>query len=313
MASAWFVLAVGSERQHGGNDGYDDSPAAHYSWDSTVPQHGNLAVGDVIALWDKKVLLGVSVIERIEVGHGIKASYFHNECGKADFKALKTGDLRWWCNHCRTRFAETGVRDKVVTTYRSHHGRAWQDLRGRLTGKQIRALCDKPTSQHSMRPARWEKVRAALIEAGAHVTVDTTDGARAVIQGGHRRATVQVRRGQDAFRKQLLHEQGELCAFSGPSPASVLEAAHLYSFADSGEHHEHGGLLLRRDLHRLFDLGHVAVDPNTGYMDIRESVRVYPLYGQLHGKPLALPLNPQHRVWLGAHWDQHRSHSDTAD
>ncbi|MGW0283631.1 HNH endonuclease [Streptomyces sp. NPDC003236] len=312
MATAWFVLAVGNERQHGGNDGYDDNPAAHYSWDSTVPQHANLATGDVIALWDKKRLLGISVIERIDVGYSVKPSYFHNDCGKADFKRLKTGELKWWCNKCRVRFMAPGVRDKEVTTYRSHHGRAWQNLHGKLTGSDIRALCDKPTSQHSMRPARWEKVRSALLEAGARVTVDTTDGARAVIRGGHRRATVQVRQGQGSFREQLLTEQGERCAFSGQTPACALEAAHLYSFAETGEHYEYGGLLLRRDLHRLFDLGHIAVDPDSDLMDVREHIRAYPLYEQLHRRPLTLILHPQHRVWLGAHWDLHRTRTGTA-
>ncbi|MGY5120542.1 HNH endonuclease [Streptomyces sp. 900105755] len=306
MATAWFVLAVGSERQHGGNDGYDDNPAVHYSWDSTVPQHGNLATGDVIALWDKKSLIGISIIERIETGRAVKLSYFHEDCGRADFKALKTGDLRWWCNQCRIRFAEPGQREKEVTTYRSHHGRAWQNLQGRLSGRDIRALCDKPTSQHSMRPAQWERVRAALLDVGAIVSVDTADGARAVIRGGRRRATVKVRNGQDAFRRQLLAEQGEICAFSGPTPVSVLEAAHLYSFAESGEHHEYGGLLLRRDLHRLFDLGDITVDPTTDRLDVREDIRAYPLYSELHGKSLQLVIRAQHRVWLGAHWDLHR-------
>jgi N-acyl homoserine lactone hydrolase len=42
-----------------------------------------------------------------------------------------------------------------------------------------------------------------------------------------------------------------------------LEAAHLYSYAASGVHHLDGGLLMRRDVHRLFDLGHHAVRPNS--------------------------------------------------
>jgi hypothetical protein len=35
---AWLVLAVGTNRQHGGNDGYDDEPESHYGWDDTGPQ-----------------------------------------------------------------------------------------------------------------------------------------------------------------------------------------------------------------------------------------------------------------------------------
>lgn len=34
---AWLLLAVGDDRQPGGNEGYDDAPESHYSWDSTVP------------------------------------------------------------------------------------------------------------------------------------------------------------------------------------------------------------------------------------------------------------------------------------
>ncbi|WP_251094519.1 HNH endonuclease [Streptomyces sp. Caat 7-52] len=306
MVTAWFVLAMGADRTHGGNDGYDDDPARHYSWDSTVPQHANLAEGDVIALWDKKKLLGISVIERIDRGSEVKTTYFHPACNKASFKPLKTGDQRWWCAKCRERFNEPGTRTKPVTTYRSHHSRAWQDLHGRLTGAQIRALCDQPRSQHAMRPARWEKIHAALLDAGAPVPTGATEGARAVIRGGHRTATVETRVGQAAFRERLLQEQGEACAFSGPTPSAALEAAHLYSYAKTGEHHEFGGLLLRRDLHRLFDLGHIAVNPDTTTLDVSEAIRNHPLYGQLHGQQLPLQLHPQHRVWLGAHWDKHR-------
>jgi hypothetical protein len=307
MSTVWFVLAMGGERQHGSNDGYDDDPSSHYSWDDTVPQHGNIAAGDVIALWNKKTLLGMSVIEKIDTGSAVKPVYFHKACGKADFKALKTGDERWWCNKCEARFAERGSRMKDVTTYRSHHSRAWQDMTGRLTGEQIRALCDKPRSQHSMRPARWEKVRDALKDAGAGMPAAVTDKARAVIRGGHRPATVQVREGQVQFRKHLLEAHGEVCAFSGPTPAVAMEAAHLYSYADESVHYEYGGFLLRRDLHRLFDLGHIAVHPETGKLDVGKAVADYPLYGHLHGQDLFVALRPEHRVWLGAHWDKHRS------
>jgi hypothetical protein len=305
----WLVLAMGSERVHGGNDGYDDDPARHYSWDSTVPQHANVSAGDVIALWDKKKLLGVSVVERIDLGSEVKRTYYHRACNKASFKPLKTGEQRWWCAVCRERFDDPGTRTKPVTTYRSHYSRAWQDLSGRLTGAQVRALCDKPKSQHAMRPARWEKVRAALLEVGAVLPVTVADGARAVIRGGHRRATVEVRLGQAAFRKRLLDEHGQRCAFSGPTPAAALEAAHLYSYAESGEHHEYGGLLLRRDLHRLFDLGCIAVNPDTATLDVSDEVRGFPVYALLADQPLTIDLHPQQRVWLGAHWDIHRGPS----
>jgi hypothetical protein len=44
----WCLRSV-TNRQHGGNEGYDDDPAVHYSWDSTVPNHEAVAGRDAIA------------------------------------------------------------------------------------------------------------------------------------------------------------------------------------------------------------------------------------------------------------------------
>ncbi|MBK3629821.1 HNH endonuclease [Streptomyces sp. MBT49] len=310
MTTAWLVLAVGDARQHGGNDGYDDNPREHYSWDSTVPNHGRLAVGDVIALWDKKELIGVSVIHGIDTGTAQKNLYFCPQCRKADFKRRSRLTPACRCGQCGALFDTPGRKVETVTTYTSRHGRAWIDGRGLLTGKQLRALCDSPDSQLSMRSARWEKLRDAVLATGRADAVAGLTGQthkRVPIPGGHRFAKVRTRVGQDAFRTTLLREQGEQCAISGPAPADVLEAAHLYSYAETGEHHDFGGLLLRRDLHRLFDKGRIAVDPETDLLDTDPALDAYPLYAELHGKPLAFSLRAEHRVWLTAHWNTHRA------
>jgi ribosomal protein L37AE/L43A len=314
MTTAWLVLAVGDARQHGGNDGYDDNPRYHYSWDSTVPNHARIVVGDVIALWDKKELIGVSVIDGIDTGTQDKTVYFCPECKKADFKRRSRMTPACRCNQCGATFDTPEQKVKTVTTYRSRHGRRWIDGRGLLTGAQLRALCDSPNSQLSMRPARWEKLRDALLATEQTSAEDLSGLAvqsfkRAPIAGGHRFAKVRTRLGQAAFRAALLREQGEQCAISGPAPADVLEAAHLYSYAESGEHHDFGGLLLRRDLHRLFDNGRIAVDPETGLLDAAPELDAYPIYAELHGKPMALNLRPEHRAWLAAHWNKHRADS----
>ncbi|WP_328735454.1 HNH endonuclease [Streptomyces bobili] len=309
MTTAWLVLAVGDARQHGGNDGYDDNPREHYSWDSTVPNHGHLAVGDVIALWDKKELIGVSVIHGIDTATEQKTVYFCPQCKKADFKRRSRLTPACRCNQCGALFDTPGQKVKQVTTYRSRHGRTWIDGRGLLSGAQLRALCDSPNSQLSMRPARWEKLRDALLatEQADAVADLSKPYKRVVIPGGHRFAKVRARVGQAAFRAALLRDQGEVCAISGPAPADVLEAAHLYSYAESGEHHDFGGLLLRRDLHRLFDNGRIAVDPETDLLDTDPGLDAYPAYAELHGKPLAFSLRSEHRVWLAAHWNTHRA------
>ncbi|MGW6743254.1 HNH endonuclease [Streptomyces sp. NPDC055025] len=320
MTTAWLVLAVGDDdRQHGGNDGYDDDPSQHYSWDDTVPNHGRIAVGDVIALWDKKQLLGLGVISGIETGSEIKTLYFCPECKKADFKRRKRLKPTWRCNKCPALFEVPGSKTRQVVTYRSRHGETWMDGRGLLAGNQLRALCDSPDSQLSMRPARWEKLRDALlaVEGIDFSDLDLDEGGgsgkptggreRRRIAGGHRMSNVRTRVGQGPFRQQLLDDHGQACAFTGPAPAGALQAAHLYSFAEEDEHHDWGGLLLRNDIHSLFDRGQISVNPDSGRIEVDDELLGYPAYAELHGRPPLASLRPEHEVWLAAHWRKHRT------
>ena len=51
------------------------------------------------------------------------------------------------------------------------------------------------------------------------------------------------------------------CAVTGEKTLPVLEAAHIKPYAAQGPHRVSNGLLLRSDLHKLFDLGYVTVTP----------------------------------------------------
>src|SRR4051794_28063566 len=104
LPSAWLLMAVGYDRQHGGNAGYVDDPATMYAWDSTVPHHADLAVGDRIVLWDKRASLGVSAIERIDRGSEVKILRKCPSCHKAGIKARKTKTPQYKCYKCGEEF-----------------------------------------------------------------------------------------------------------------------------------------------------------------------------------------------------------------
>lgn len=143
MSTAWLVLAVAADRVRSPG-GYDGEPSSRYVWDSTVPNHASPATGDVIALWDKKTLLGVSVIEKIVVGEAGKDVYTCPSCNHADFKARKLLSPVYRCFECKVEFDEPLAHHKTVTTYRSEHATAWVDLADTLEGSKLRDLCDKP-------------------------------------------------------------------------------------------------------------------------------------------------------------------------
>lgn len=72
---------------------------------------------------------------------------------------------------------------------------------------------------------------------------------------------IAARRGQSRFRKRLLHLYGNQCAVTGEGPTEVLEAAHIQPYSLAGLNTIDNGLLLRADIHTLFDLGLIAITP----------------------------------------------------
>ena len=67
------------------------------------------------------------------------------------------------------------------------------------------------------------------------------------------------RLGQGAFRLAVTDGYGRRCAVSGEKTLPILDAAHIRAYGDGGDHDLSNGLLLRTDIHRLFDLGYVTV------------------------------------------------------
>ena len=74
---------------------------------------------------------------------------------------------------------------------------------------------------------------------------------------------IRLRRGQAAFRSALMEAYGRRCAITGCAVEDVLEAAHITPYVGSLTNHVSNGLLLRADLHTLFDCGLLAIDPKT--------------------------------------------------
>jgi putative restriction endonuclease len=69
------------------------------------------------------------------------------------------------------------------------------------------------------------------------------------------------RLGQQAFQAVVLGAYHRRCAITGDRIQPVLQAAHIRPLPSGGEHRLDNGLLLRSDVHTLFDRGYLAVDP----------------------------------------------------
>jgi putative restriction endonuclease len=109
---------------------------------------------------------------------------------------------------------------------------------------------------------------------------------------------VAPRLGQGAFRATILDAYGRACALTGEHSVPVLDAAHIRAFAEGGEHRTSNGLLLRADVHKLFDAGYVTVTPDARFEvspRLRADFDNGKIYYALHGEKLKLPANPADR------------------
>lgn len=94
------------------------------------------------------------------------------------------------------------------------------------------------------------------------------------------------RKGQQKLKLKLLRLYNSKCAITGCSTTEVLEAAHILSHAQSRINHSNNGILLRSDIHKLFDHNLLRIEPDSLKVVISESLESTP-YWKLNGKPVA--------------------------
>jgi putative restriction endonuclease len=139
----------------------------------------------------------------------------------------------------------------------------------------------------------WERV----IEAG-----QAPIGLRAGIAEPQRRfgepSLIMPRLGQGAFRVSVTDAYGRACAVSGGKVLPALDAAHIKPYSSGGPHEVSNGILLRRDIHSVFDAGYVTIDEDFRFVvsdRVRSDFNNGDEYIRLHGQRLKLPAAPIHQ------------------
>lgn len=101
-----------------------------------------------------------------------------------------------------------------------------------------------------------------------------------------------ARLGQGAFRILVTDAYGRRCAITQERTLPALEAAHIKTYSESGPNRVCNGLLLRSDIHRLFDVGYVTVTSDLKVevsKQIKEEFENGREYYRYHGARLANP------------------------
>jgi putative restriction endonuclease len=101
------------------------------------------------------------------------------------------------------------------------------------------------------------------------------------------------RLGQRAFRIAITEAYSRQCAVSAGKVLPALDAAHIQPYEEGGLHAKPNGLLLRKDIHSVFDAGYATVDSTYRFVvstKVKEVFNNGEEYSRLHGKTLQLPI-----------------------
>ncbi len=133
--------------------------------------------------------------------------------------------------------------------------------------------------------ALWQEIQNCL----------TRQGARHLAEAGARYGEphlVAPRLGQGGFRVLVTDVYDRRCAVTQERTLPALDAAHIRPYHAGGHHEASNGLLLRRDIHSLFDAGYVTVTPSLHFevsRSIREEFENGRDYYALHGTRIKVP------------------------
>lgn len=140
----------------------------------------------------------------------------------------------------------------------------------------------------------WIKVQERIQVSSLQQQIAQTDTAPLVAEEEARYGTqflTRARLGQGAFRVLVTEAYARRCAVTGERTLPALEAAHIKPFSKSGPNLTQNGLLMRSDLHKLFDLGYMTVTPKL-HVEISRKIKEEYENGRdyyvLHGRQLAV-------------------------
>lgn len=151
-----------------------------------------------------------------------------------------------------------------------------------------------PVRQETITILLREMQKKSLLIDRLNSKLDAEEGADAVelVDEKVSLRSVVERQFQAAFRSNLLAQRPNCCAITGTEDTLALEAAHIipYSSRHPRRNDPENGLLLRRDIHKLFDRGLISIHPETREVHVSRQLKSKE-YRDLHGMKVGDPVS----------------------
>lgn len=303
LIGAWTFLTFGEDRQYGGNLGYEDDLQTVYKYDSKVPNHKQVGKGDVAVLRGKKDVLGIARIISIKKERGVKHLKRCPQCNTTSIRHRPSKNPPWRCDDGKHEFEEPTSTEIEVDLFEAGFGGTFVPLNDKLTVSMLREISLRRNDQLAIQRLDLGKLEylvrgdpaadRLMLRAVAAPPFDVDgyaedEGEFTPSMADQREKVLReiyMRRGQKKFRNQLLERFDGRCAISGCNIPELLEAAHILPYRGEEFNHPSNGLLLRTDLHTLFDWGVLLIDPETLEIWVDAKIKD-PNYRKFHGKAL---------------------------
>jgi putative restriction endonuclease len=137
--------------------------------------------------------------------------------------------------------------------------------------------------------ALWDR----LVETASLSKASNTQGVASPGQLRFGSPTLIIPRlGQGAFRIAVTEAYGRQCAITAGKVLPALDAAHIRPYGEGGEHTKSNGILLRKDIHSVFDAGYVTIKDDFSFSVSKKVKEVFnngEEYLRLHGKVIRRP------------------------
>ena len=115
------------------------------------------------------------------------------------------------------------------------------------------------SSSIEIKEDKWIEITDTVVESSSNFVLDNLnsdkDLRKRAIKPGIQRL------GATKFRKDVLVNYGNKCAITGISVIDAIQAAHIRPYNGTQTNHPANGMALRSDIHRLFDLGKIRINP----------------------------------------------------
>ncbi|WP_412476932.1 HNH endonuclease [Flavobacterium sp. TBRC 19031] len=274
------------------NDGHADELQTKYVYDNFVPNCRQIKKGDVAVIVNKEKVLGLAKISNIVIYNSTKIRRRCPVCNNTNYEERKTKLPKYRCNKGH-EFEEPLAETVDVIQYEAFYSQSFISPKIKVTVDKLRSYHDKGYNRNmSMQSLSKDffmdyfeseynyllhEVSYPLAEDGDNNLLGEILSDDYVPTGEDERSKIYKsiiqRRGQQKFRDAVREMYGDKCVITGCEILDILEAAHINPYKGEKDNHPTNGLLLRADIHTLFDLDLIGIEPNELKVYVKETVR----------------------------------------